>query len=276
MNNHGAGDNYNLFEGGEGICASEDDIHGTSFANTYFRYYLSGHDPATLCPGGGNSCGTLAKNQNTEALELLSGNRYVNFVANVVGSSYFSVYQNQGIAGNPSSCTNPGWIAIYQLNYADQDLVPFSPACAGSSFTVDNDPLVSSSLMRWGNYDTVNASVQTNSSETASGASTYPGLSSPSTTWSSYPSLYLSAAPAWWTSSTPWPANGPDITGGNVPNLGGHANHIPAANCYLNILSGKTDGSSSVLSFDASACYSTTASAGGPPAPLNLTGTIVQ
>ncbi len=56
----------------------------------------------------------------------------------------------------------------------------------------------------------------------------------------------------------PWPAVGPDVTGGNVANVGGHVYHNPAANCYLNILGGHTDGSSGVLSFDASNCYSST------------------
>ena len=255
LNNHGAGDNYNLFESGEGICASEDDIHGTSFANTYFRNYLSGHDPATLCPGGGNSCGTLAKNQNTEALELLSHNRYVNFVTNVVGSSYFSVYQNRA-SGNPNSCADSGWNAIYQLNYADQDLIPFSPACVGSSFTIDNDPLVSTSLMRWGNYDTVHGSVQTNPAKPLRGHRLIPGLSVPVRHGVRTIALPLSSQPSWWRSSMPWPiVRGPDVTGGNVANVGGHVYHNPAATCYLNVLGGKTDGSSGVLSFDASACY---------------------
>ena len=53
----------------------------------------------------------------------------------------------------------------------------------------------------------------------------------------------------------PWPAVGPDVTGGDVANVGGHVFHNPAARCYLDVLGGKTDGSSGVLSFDAKACY---------------------
>lgn len=271
---HDAGDYYNLFEGQEGICASSDDIHGTSFANTIFRSYFNGRDTATQCPGGGNACGTGAKTQNTEAIQKLAFARYDNIVASVLGTSgYFTTYQQQGTSGNPSACPSFNWTSLYNLNFSDQDLTPFSPACASSSFSIDNDPLVSSSLMRWGNYDTVNGSVQTNSAETASTASTYPGLASPSTSWSTFPSLYLSSKPGFW-GSMPWPAVGPDVTGGNVANLAGHVYHNPAATCYLTTLGGKADGSSGPISFDASACYPTVASTGGPSPPVNLTGTL--
>jgi hypothetical protein len=273
---HNEGNTYNLWEGHEGICMGEDDIHGTTFGETVFRSYFNGRDTATQCPGGGTACGTGPKSQNTQAVELQAYNRYTNLVANVFGTTgYFTNYQNQGAAGNPNSCGGYNWTTIYQLNFAVQVLAPFSPPCAGSSFTIDNDPLVSASLMRWGNYDTVNGSVQTNSSETASSASTYPGLGSPSTSWSSYPSLYLSGKPAFWT-SVPWPAVGPDVTGGNVANLGGHVWMNPASNCYHNVMGGLDDGSSGSLNFDAGTCYPTTASAGGPPPPANLSGTVVQ
>lgn len=280
---HDDGDYFNLWEGHEGICWSADDIHGTSFANTAFRSYFNGRDTATQCPGGGTSCGTGAKTQNTEAIQKLAYARYDNVVANVLGTTgYFNTYQNVGAQGSPNSCPGYNSTAIYSLNFAQQTQQPISPNCGGATWTMDNDALTASTMARWGNYDTVNASVQTNSSETASGASVYPGLSNPSTSWSSFPSFYLSGKPSWWTfnngnASTPWPAVGPDITGGNIANLGGYAFHNPAANCYLNVLGGQTDGSSGPLNFDASLCYpSTSTSSSGPPAPTNLSGTVVQ
>ena len=272
---HDEGDTYDLWEGHEGICIENDDIHGTSFGLTVFRSYLNGHDPATLCPGGG-SCGNGPKNQNTAAIIDQAFARYENVIMNVLGDgSYANTYQNVGLEGNPNSCPAYTWNVLYSLNFSNSNQEPFNAACDGSAFTLDNDSLVSASLVRWGNYDTVNGSVQTNSNETASGASTYPGLSSPSTSWASFPSFYLSGKPSWW-GSMPWPAVGPDVTGGNITNVGGHAYHNPAANCYLNVLGGKVDGSSGPLPFDANNCYSNSTSSSGPPAPLNLTGTIVQ
>jgi hypothetical protein len=258
---HDSGDTYVLWEGHEGICADNDDIHGTSFGITVFRSYLSGHDPATLCPGGGTECGTLPKVQNTAAILDLAYARYENVVMNVLGDGvYANTYENIGLTGTPDACTPYSWSTLYSIGFANGNQLPFSPACAGSAFTLDNDTQTSTSLVRWGNYDTVNAGVRTDPSETASGAPVYPGLSNPSTAWSSYPSLYRSTKPSWWTfpqgdSATPWPAVGPDVSGGNIPKVGGHAFHNPAANCYLNVLGGETDGSSGPLPFDASRCY---------------------
>ena len=79
-------------------------------------------------------------------------------------------------------------------------------------------------------------------------------------------SFYLNAKPSWWR-TTPWPAIGPDVTGGNVPGVGGHAYLTPAANCYLTVMGGKTDGSSGLLTFNANNCYGTSTL---PAPPTNL------
>jgi hypothetical protein len=42
-------------------------------------------------------------------------------------------------------------------------------------------------------------------------------------------SLFLTAKPAWF-GTTPWPAIGPDVTGGS--DQSGHAYDIPAKRCY--------------------------------------------
>jgi hypothetical protein len=63
----------------------------------------------------------------------------------------------------------------------------------------------------------------------------------------------------------PWPSVGPDVTGGNIAKVGGYAYHNPAANCYLNIMGGKTDGSSGALTFNANTCYTITQSGTAPP-----------
>ena len=265
---HDNGDNYILWEGQEGICAAFDNIHGTAFGLTLFRDYFNGHDPATLCPGGGTSCGTLPKTQDTMAVQVLAANRYVNAFLNVLGTStYHNTYKV--VPSSTTDCNSNPWTTIYSLGYSDQNQIAFSMACGTGGFTVYNDPLVPSTMTFWGNYDTVHAAVQTNSGETASGASTYPGLSSPSTAWSSYPSLYLSGTPSWWTfpsgSTAPFPPVGPDVTGGNISGVGGHVYLNPAANCYKNVMGGLTDGSSGPLNFNASTCYPSGTPALSPP-----------
>src|SRR6266571_2475923 len=50
-------------------------------------------------------------------------------------------------------------------------------------------------------------------------------------------SFYLSAKPSWW-GTMPWPAIGPDVTGGNIANVGGHAYKNPAQVCYESVMGG--------------------------------------
>jgi hypothetical protein len=64
----------------------------------------------------------------------------------------------------------------------------------------------------------------------------------------------------------PWPATGPDVTGGNIANTGGHANKNPAQVCYEN-----TSQTSGILNFNADNCYSQ-----NRPAPPTNVSVIVQ
>jgi hypothetical protein len=64
----------------------------------------------------------------------------------------------------------------------------------------------------------------------------------------------------------PWPPIGPDVTGGNITNTGGHANRNMAAECFLNVMGGSTTGSSGALTFDASTCFAASSS-NTTPAP---------
>jgi hypothetical protein len=255
---HGGGDNELLYEGNVGICHSADDIHGNHAFNTLYRNYLSGFDPSTT--GGPRQLDTFAYFD-------MYGSRYYNVVGNVFGTAGTTVnYQNVGQAGllaTSNPCPSFPEFAVYSLNFSDQNQEPYASPCYGPTYgaTIDNDPLVSGSLMRWANYDVVNGSVQENASETGSAAPVYPGLASPATTFPA--SFFLNAKPSWWvfpngSADTPWPGIGPDVTNGNVAGTAGYAWLNPAANCYINVMGG-TDGSngvSNVQLFDPVACYS--------------------
>jgi hypothetical protein len=121
-----------------------------------------------------------------------------------------------------------------------------------------------STLFRWGNYDTVNNAVRFVNSEVPSGLSLYANPVPASQTLPA--SFYLSAKPGWW-GTMPWPAIGPDVTGGDIPGVAGHAYKIPAQVCYMN-MGGLADGTGPILSFNASACYSGNHTA--PSGPTNL------
>ena len=225
---HDAGTGMNLVEGNVGNSYLMDNYHGTGNLITVFRNRLPGTEGA--------------KTSNTIPVNLFAYNRFVNLVGNVLGTAgYHQSYEHsQAFAtGSPDR-------AIYVLGYSG----------VGSSTTagLPYDPLVLSTLVRWGNVDPVTNQAQWKSSELSSSVSAPSSQALP-------PSLFLAVRPAWW-GSIPWPAIGPDVSGG--PDGSGHAYKIPAQVCFETGRKG-TDGT---LAFDASACYTEAApSAWAPPSP---------
>jgi hypothetical protein len=69
-------------------------------------------------------------------------------------------------------------------------------------------------------------------------------------------SFYLAAQPSWW-AGMPFPAIGPDVTGGMGPR--GHAYGNPAQSCYFKVMGGTDGGAGSPLRFNAERCYGTRA-----------------
>ena len=248
---HGVGDAYFLWEGNQGIGMTSDDIHGTSNFFTAFRNYWNGRDPA-----GGSSGG---KNQQTSPVILNSYDRFYNIVGNVLGTPGYHIKYTD-IAPDSTNCNQ----SIFVLSWGDN--------CAGGS--VPNDPLTASTLMRWGNYDVVNNAVRFVAAEVPSALTLFANPVPATQTLP--PSFYLSSSrPSWWVTpwgTPPWPANGPDVGGGNIASLGGHANQIPAALCYSNAPIDSNYGSNNVRLFNANTCY-----AGGgtttvaPPTGLQVT-----
>ena len=111
-------------------------------------------------------------------------------------------------------------------------------------------------LVRWGNYDTVTGAIDWNTGplngdglgEAVPKAYTYIAANTLPGSHTLPASSHYSSKPSFWT-SPPWPPIGPDVSGGAGP--GGHANNIPAAACYYGPMGGPTNGSGSVLTFDA-------------------------
>ena len=227
---HSVGDAFILWEGNDGIGLTADDIHGTSNFITAFRNFWNGRDPA----GGGT------KTSQTSPIILNAYNRYYNLIGNVLGTvGYHTQYQ-----AAPSSATDAGNEitadrSIYgNLGYSGDQGTYASP--------IDNDMLVLSTLMRWGNYDTVSVLAQFNPSEVPSDLLRFSNRVPPDQTLP--PSLYLSSQPSWW-GAMPWPAIGPDVTGGEA--LTGHVYRNPAHVCY-DITPKDSNG---ILLFHADACY---------------------
>lgn len=281
---------YDLYEGNAVNQILNDGNHGTANMMTRFRNFALGWDSC-----GNGQCGSSAfKDSSTTAIYSASYGRYENNIANVVGM--------------------PGYHTGYKGTNANSDVFTL-----GQLNAAPNDPLVSATALMWGNYDVITATVRWcgNSSNTGWGstcasttevptsASTYPNaVPAKGDTTAGQPALppsfYLSSKPAWF-GSLPWPAIGPDVTGGNIgicsgvlntigkfsglpatsglqclltslttPAWGGHVNTNPAMNCYLNVMGGRPDGTGSILAFDPKACYGGSSVSTGPAAPTSL------
>jgi hypothetical protein len=235
---HAIGNSFLLWEGNAGIALTADDIHGVSDFIAAFRNYWHGRDPA-----GGSTAGKL---QQTNAIQLQAFNRYYNLIGNILGTgSYHNRYE---------------WAAPSQSDVGDAGLSDrsiYSLAYSGNEGTklpaLPNDPLVVTTLFRWGNYDVVRGLGQWNASEVPSSLSPYGNSLPASQTLPS--SFYLSARPAWW-GTGPWPGIGPDVTGGNIPGVGGHANKIPAQLCYERLTNDpQYTVTPPVRLFNANSCY---------------------
>jgi hypothetical protein len=219
---HNAGNAMSLYEGNQLNGLYCDDNWGTSQLNTYFRNQLAGSQSG--------------KTLNTNAVVLQSFCRAYNIIGNVLGTAgYHNQYET-----SPQVLSSACDTSVFQLGFPQTE--------CGLATPPPNDPVVRSSLLRWGNYDTVNASVQWNSAEVpTTGVAFVNGNAVPSS--HSLPSsFYLSSKPVWWGGAVPWPAIGPDVANG--PGPGGHAFVLPAQACY-----NKGPFTSGILDFDAGACY---------------------
>jgi hypothetical protein len=228
---HQAGSAFVLNEGNEVGGILDDDTWGTHDLNTFFRNDVFCSDPPFDIAGvygQGILMGPFA--------------RFDNAIGNAIGGSKCTTYQ--------STASN------YVSNYI-------------FSFGAGNDPLGLDTSMRWGNYDTVTGAVRWCGDSSDPGWSTTCGsisevpssLASPNASLSNpVPSdmtlpasffMDVSAHPSggtglsWWkvckswttfpttcaaADPPPFPAAGPDVTGG--PNMNGHAYDIPAALAY--------------------------------------------
>jgi hypothetical protein len=284
---HSNGADYNLFEGNVAPQALQDQTHGTHLMETWYRNFFTGWES---CANG--NCGSnAAKNNDVIAFAALSYNRYDNLVANVLGTPGVTTlgYQSSGSGYVTGGVNGYAYIIGSGNNNAP-------PEVAGGPIPLD--PLVGSTMLRWGNWDAFNGTTEWNAAEVPSGISLYPNPAVTACTSASCPkSFYFGSRPGWWSSAIPFPAIGPDVAGGNVgqcsgklntpgqyaglpavassqcagsalsPAWGGHVNAIPAMACYLNTMAGPPDGTGAALAFDANVCY------GGAPAAPQAPGT---
>jgi hypothetical protein len=275
---HDAAVEYDLSEGNIGQGWGADVFHGTSglftlYRNRYFGWGTNGN-PAT------------AATQNTVAIEYLSFNRYTNTVGNVLGLEGYSAHY-QDPSGKPSTVTS-GTADIYNLGAGNST----GPVTVSSDILVQNSMLIwgnydnVTAAVRWcGNSaDTGWVAVCGSASEVPTGSAPYvnavPTKGDTGIGQSVMPPSFAFVSQPSFLSGYAWPLIGPDVTGGDlgicsggtyafsaatqpgqctggtkIPSGGGHAYAGPAIKCALETMGIPPDGSGTVASFNAAACY---------------------
>jgi len=269
---HGAHPQFNLIEGNSNVSTHPDSDWGSASNDTLFRNFIRGTgkncNPLTgrgtaICapmgqPGGNGVNGWWTPEAARAEIVDFLGTNY-NTVGNVLGSvDMASLYKYDNVPSGqltqtrmavavcgPSPCgsgsrDNFGTAYDYTLGYGES-------ADDGSSGFDSITPYNTTFLH--GDYASA-----TNAVSWANGV-----------THSIPPSFYLSSKPGWF-GNVPWPAIGPDVTGG-LPNSYGYAYAIPAEVCYENVMGG-TDGTGSPLTFNASTCYMSQGNGPAPPTGL--------
>jgi hypothetical protein len=278
---HSAGDNFMLREGNTGDQAQDDNVHGTHLNQTSLRNFFWGFESCINGATGGSNCGSdNVKDMTSTAFVESSGVRYANNVGNILGT--------------------PGFTTTYQTAAPFSAYAAWNIGGGNAGVGLPTDPLVGLTMLRWGNWDTVNAATlfctakgtpiaACPEDDRGDTAPVYPGLSNPSMIIPA--SFYFTSQPSWWPTAIPYPPIGPDVSGGNVGQCSGtidvtaqaglpatnksqcpagslnsawagHVNANPAMNCYLT-LGGLPDGTGSILAFNPITCY------GDPPPPPN-------
>jgi len=230
-----------LFEGNYGNSFAADVFHGAHHFITVFRNRYTGPQPVCLAGGTPYANATYAAcNNQLDPIQLGAYSRFLNIVGNVLGTT-----------GTNTNYLGSATTAVY--------VSPLGGGDTEGAVTVPDDPNTGPTLMRWGNCDSATgfSSCKFDSTEVPSGLS-----GSQAAYANSVPanhtlpnSLYYSATPAWWPMGKAWPPIGPDVSGGNLSSVGGHAYTLPAYDCFVTTMGGPTDGTGPVLSFNLVTCY---------------------
>jgi hypothetical protein len=275
MGMHGAHPQFNLLEGNVTPTISPDQIWGSNAYNTLFRNWTEGTTLACNPTSGRGTvvCSPIGQNggsgingwwpfQASRALELTHLATHYSVIGNVAGSANQNALLEYGKPTSHVAVLQYPTPRIYgSTNYnmafgygESGDPGPAGTGCSGST----NPPCHSTNAYATGfihgNYTYADDSVD----NWVSGVThTLPA------------SFYHASKPSWW-GALPYPAIGPEVTGG--PGANGHAGLIPAQNCYFNVMGGSEGGAGSPLQFNADKCYSH----GSLTPPRNTVGTKPQ
>ncbi len=262
---HGAHPQYNLLEGNVLTTIYGDSVWGTSSQMTAFRNWVVGTN--MICPPhtgrGAITCGTQGTQgfQAARAMDMSYLTTLNNYVGNVVGSSQMEslityrthIMSQVGSVEYPATRSYDADAYGWSFGYGEASDEGTGTGCDGVSGPCHLAGTSATDLIH-GNYNNMGGTIAWATGITQ----TLPN------------SFYLTSRPAWW-GSMPFPATGPDVTGGSGP--GGHSYGNPARACFLNVMHGTDGGAGGPYTFNANTCYGNGIASG---ASANLTGTVVQ
>jgi len=243
---HGAHPQFNLLEGNVLTAIYADSVWGSSSDTTAFRNWvigtnricspLHGRGPVA-CSGSSGHYGFQA----ARAIQLSYTSSRNNLIGNVIGSSQMQSLRGYSQPLNQTATLEYPQKRIYEeavgitFGYGSANDDGTGDGCGGgkppchSANNSETDEL-------HGNFNNAGGSVLW-----------LPGM--PHTLPASF---YLPGKPSWW-GGLPFPATGPDVTGGAGP--GGHSYGNPAQACYVSKMGGSDGGAGGPLTFRADRCY---------------------
>jgi hypothetical protein len=268
---HGAHPQFNLIEGNVTTSIYPDQVWGSSSRNTTFRNWslgtsmrctpYTGRGPVSC--SGSNGIQTY---QASRAMQIAHLSTSYNLVGDIVGSAQQQALKNTSgtalaqtaVVAYPASRSYEGVAYGYSWGYGESNDSGSGTGCSGGVAPCNSTDAFTTGFLH-GEFTNVDGLISWATGVTQA----LPA------------SFYLSAKPAWWPAAMPWPAIGPDVTGGTGP--GGHVFSKTAGNaaqyCYTTIMGGADGGAGSPLTFNAARCYSS-ASANAPNPPAGLAAVV--
>ena len=243
---HGAHPQFNLLEGNLTTNLYEDSIWGSSSHTTSFRNWIVGTNRICqplegngrpLCAGGAAHQGF----QSARAMQISYLATHDNFIANLIGSKQmqsligYHLLTTQAVVDYPALRSYDGIAYLWSFGYGATNDDGTGTGCTGGIAPCHRANSFATHLFH-GNVNNV----------------TSPTVWIPNRTHTLPASFYRNSKPLWW-GSLPWPAIGPDVTGGSGP--GNHSFGNPAQRCYLQTMGGQDGGPRSPLAFNAQLCY---------------------
>jgi hypothetical protein len=259
---HGAHPQFNLFEGNVTQTLYSDAVWGTAGYFTAFRNWTKGTG-LTCTPlslrGTINCAAATKQNAAARSVQIDGLSTNANLVGNIVGSAEQNALSDTKTAWVVYPTNRNGWTGTvygWSFGYA-------ATSDDGTGYPGIDSANACNTAFVTGNY------TFTGSSPTLTWANGLGCQNTGGTSQALPASFYHYSKPAWW-GSLPWPAIGPDVTGGTGP--GGHTSLTaanPAMNCFYNVMGGTEGGAGGPYKFNAGNCYS---SSGGGTALLPPSG----